>query len=374
MSDTGFSPPPTTPKSKGARFFPCSKCGAKLEFEPGTSFLMCPYCTTRNEIPADEEPVRELPYEETLASLQRQAQGATQETPIVDCDSCHAVLTLASNITSLDCPFCGSPIVATGASRNVIKPNCVLPFKVPREKATETFRVWIGSLWFAPSALKKRSLLDATLAGVYVPAWTYDCEAETSYRGQRGDAYYVSETVTINGQRQTRQVRKIRWTPVSGRVHNEFDDVLVLSSKSLPHAHLDELDPWDLQNVVVYRDDYLAGFRAECYSIDLPSGWGEARQKMQPTIQASVYHDIGGDEQRIDAISSQYHDVTFKYVLLPVWVSAYRYNGKVFQFLVNARTGEVQGQRPWSWVKIAVAVLAGLLALALIALVVSRGS
>lgn len=363
--------PPTTPSSPTARFFPCKQCGAKLQYEPGTEFLRCPYCTTQNEIPKDEPgSVRELPFDETIASL---AKGATtQETPVVTCDGCHATLTLAGNITSLDCPFCGKSIVATGASKNVIKPNCILPFKIAREKATGDFRAWIRGLWFAPSALKKQAMLDATLTGVYVPAWTYDSRVDTTYRGQRGDAYYVTETRTINGQRQSVRVRKIRWTPVSGQVRNIFDDVLVLSSDSLPHENLDRLDPWDLKNVVVYRDDYLAGFRAECYTIDLPKGFEIAKQKMTPTIQGTIYSDIGGDEQRIESMSPTYRDITFKYVLLPVWISAYRYQGKVFQFLVNARTGEVQGQRPWSWIKIAMAVLGVLAVIGVIAIVASR--
>ena len=61
-----------------------------------------------------------------------------------------------------------------------------------------------------------------------------------------------------------------------------------------------------------------------------------------------------------------YNDVTFKHILLPVYAAAYRYRGTVYQFLVNARTGEVQGNRPWSWWKISLAVLAGLLVVLLI--------
>jgi hypothetical protein len=40
-----------------------------------------------------------------------------------------------------------------------------------------------------------------------------------------------------------------------------------------------------------------------------------------------------------------------------MWICSYRFKDRVFRFLVNARTGEVQGQRPWSWVKIGLAVL-----------------
>ena len=74
--------------------------------------------------------------------------------------------------------------------------------------------------------------------------------------------------------------------------------------------------------------------------------------------------DIGGDEQRVEQIRTDYGDETFKHVLLPVWTAAYRYNGKSFRFLVNGQSGRVQGERPWSVWKIAAAVIAALVALA----------
>jgi len=70
-----------------------------------------------------------------------------------------------------------------------------------------------------------------------------------------------------------------------------------------------------------------------------------------------VRNDIGGDEQRIDSLSTSYSETTFKHLLLPVYAGAYRYNGKLFQILVNGRTGEIQGDRPYSVWKIALLVV-----------------
>ena len=49
--------------------------------------------------------------------------------------------------------------------------------------------------------------------------------------------------------------------------------------------------------------------------------------------------------------------MTYKYLLLPTWSLAYRYNDKTYHVVVNGATGEVQGERPWSVAKIAAAVL-----------------
>ena len=214
----------------------------------------------------------------------------------------------------------------------------------------------LKGLWFAPSQLKKYARSQSKLQGLYVPHWTYDCKAESAYRGQRGDYYYVNQsyTTTQNGRTvtKTRRVRRIRWSWRSGRVHNKFDDVLILASESLPKKYAEKLEPWDLAELVPYSDEYLSGFRSESYQVDLLVGFSRAKEVMEGTIRKTVRRDIGGDQQRILSLTTRHDDISFKHILLPIWLSVYRYRGKIYRFLVNARTGEVQGERPWSWVKI----------------------
>jgi predicted RNA-binding Zn-ribbon protein involved in translation (DUF1610 family) len=313
-------------------------------------------------------------FAEQVAALEKRCP--TQETLTVKCPGCAAEVTPKPNVTSFPCPYCGTDIIAVARSTKQIKPGALLPFLIKREQAQQAFRTWIRSRWFAPSKLKSQAGIDETLAGMYMPYWTYDCRTRTAYSGARGDAYYVTESysVVVNGrsERRTRQVRKIRWSSASGVVPNEFDDVLVAASSSLPPELLHGLEPWDLKNVVPYQDDYLSGFAAESYQLDLSGGFQSAKGIMEPEIRSTVRGDIGGDEQRIDRMDVHYNDIRFKHLLLPVWVSAYRYKGKVFRFLVNARTGEVQGNRPYSAVKIAALVVAILIVVGIIALIASQ--
>jgi len=156
-------------------------------------------------------------------------------------------------------------------------------------------------------------------------------------------------------------VQKVRWYPASGRVARFFDDVLVLASRSLPKRFTDALEPWDLSELVPYSPEYLAGFQAEGYSIELNDGFTEAREKMDRVIARDVRFDIGGDRQRIHNIDTTLSDVTFKHILLPIYMAAYKYHGKSYRFVVNARTGRVQGERPYSAWKIAFALTLALM-------------
>ncbi|MCP3966495.1 MAG: hypothetical protein GY750_03075 [Lentisphaerae bacterium] len=200
------------------------------------------------------------------------------------------------------------------------------------------------------------------LQGVYSPYWTYDTMTYTQYTGQRGTHYTVTESYTTTDSdgktvQKTRQVTKTRWSWVRGDVNNHFDDILVIGSNKLPQKYTLELEPWDLHNLVEFDHSYLSGFLAETYSISLKDGFNTARELITPEIESDIRADIGGDEQRISSMSTEYSDIKFKHILLPIWASSFRYKGKIYNFLVNARTGEVQGERPWSIIKIAILVI-----------------
>jgi hypothetical protein len=213
---------------------------------------------------------------------------------------------------------------------------------------------WLGRLWFAPNGLAEYAKKGRKMDGIYVPYWTYDADTRTRYTGQRGTAYYV----TVRGKDgKPQRVRKMRWTRVSGRVARFFDDVVILASRSLPKRFTDALQPWGLEALTEYRPDYLSGFRAEGYTVDLDEGMEEARGIMDARIRHDIARDIGGDAQRIGVVDTRLSDVTFKHILLPVWLAAYRYNGKPYRFVVNGQTGKVQGERPYSAIKIAIAVI-----------------
>lgn len=334
-------------------FIKCRDCGANLKFSPGTTHLTCEYCNAQNEIEAKAATVEETDLE---AFLHDQANKEEKhEISTVKCDNCGAATSLQPNVSSSSCPYCDTPLVIRNATTSqILKPKYILPFKIERKKANEEFIRWVGSLWFAPNDLKKYAEQSTEkLNGMYMPYWTYDSSAVSEYSGMRGEYYYETETYTdSNGKEQTRQVQRTAWYPASGTVYNDFDDVLVCASKSLPEKISRDLEPWDLQELKEHDDRFLSGFLTETYQVGLREGFDLAKHVMDPVIEKAVRTDIGGDTQQIASIDSKHNDVTFKHILLPLWISAYRYNDKVYRFMINARTGEVQGERPWSTAKI----------------------
>jgi DNA-directed RNA polymerase subunit RPC12/RpoP len=366
MTDTAAAP-------LTQREFPCSRCGAKLEFQPGTDSLVCPHCGTTNAIAASPDSVPLLDF--LLYTGQTAGTPETCDQLVVHCTSCGAETHLAADITAGRCAFCGAPVVAEGQSKKLIKPAGLLPFIVTKVQANALFRKWISGLWFAPSDLSKRAD-QAGIDGAYVPCWTYNANAQTAYTGERGDDYTTTESHTemVNGHAESRTetVTHTRWTSVSGDVFDTFENLMVLATQSLPPKQANHLEPWDLAHVIPYADEYLSGMSCQSYQIDLTHGFDQAKNLMTPTIRQSIDSDIGGDHQRISSTNTNYSDIRFRHLLLPLWISAYHYNSKTYRFLVNARTGAVRGERPFSAMKIVAFITTVIAAIAILAVVMNH--
>ena len=341
--------------------FPCTGCGAKLSFAPGTRNLKCEFCGKQNEIAENDARIEELDFDTYLKALEGKQE--TFEEEHVKCDKCGAEQNLPANVFASVCTFCGASIVSKSYANRRIKPKAMVPFAIDRRHAQDAFRNWVKGLWLAPGELKKYAQSDAGVTGTYVPFWTYDCHTSTDYRGQRGENYYTTETYTTRNSSgesvtQTRQVKQTNWTPVSGHVDFFHDDVLVMASTSLPREVRGATAQWNLKALVPYQSEYLSGFRAEAYQVGLREGYPLAKEQIDSHVYGLVRADIGGDEQRVDDIATRYSDIKFKHVLLPVWISAYRFRNKTYRFLVNGQTGEVAGESPLSWQRVTFLVIA----------------
>jgi predicted RNA-binding Zn-ribbon protein involved in translation (DUF1610 family) len=364
--------PVVTKAPPAGRQFPCSSCGARLDFDPSSRGLKCPYCGYEKKIErGDSAEIAERDYADYLDREEANGRAIPGRASETRCPGCGANVLLEDNVATDKCPFCATHLdTQPEAAHAMIPPESLLPFAVDLRAARDAFTAWLGSLWLAPNALKRLAAL-GQLTGVYLPYWTYDANTVTFYEGERGDNYTDTEWYTdSDGKRQTRTVVRTRWTPVSGEVRHFFDDVLVCGSTSLPPDLLDRINDWNLSKLEAFRPDYLSGFRTERYALDLRGGYEAAKGLMEPTIDRLVCRDIGGDHQRVHSKRTRYSAVTFKPLLLPVWVAVYRYHQKTYQIVVNGRTGRVAGYRPWSAWKIAGLVTLLVALFALIAFIV----
>lgn len=349
------------------RIFPCEGCGADLKFHIGEQQLQCPFCGYEKAIEiADDAVIDEQDFHAMLVRVE-ELHGKDRDPDEgqyeVQCGSCAGTVLFVGTLTSTECPYCASPIQRDKiqVAKNRIPCDGVLPFKVEKETARINLSQWVKSRWFAPNDFSKKGI-DGKFNGIYLPYWTYDSMTTTRYIGQRGEHYYV----TVGSGKNRRRVQKTRWHHASGTFQRFFDDVLVLADQGLSRDMIRNLEPWPLQECLPYNQQVLAGCLAKTYDVGLEEGFEHARERIDSALRRDVLSRIGGDDQRIQSINCNYDAIMFKHLLLPVWLMVYRYQDKPFQVMINAATGEVQGERPWSWVKIGLVVVTTMVVLGVI--------
>jgi len=349
--------------------FPCKQCGASLVFSADDTALKCEYCGATNYLYPPKLPIYEHDLDKALNKITQSPRYDLKAPKDIKCPVCAATFTLEPNIRSTRCPYCDAPIVTNLDIFMPLAPESLLPFKINQKKAKEIFTKWVGSLWFAPSELKKYTQSDSKFEGIYLPYWTFDSDTITHFQGYRGDTYYerVHRRVYIDGREQVVEEMepRIQWTPVRGEVQLHFDDILIGATKTLPRKLADSLQPWDLENLVPYDEKYLSGFESETYSVALDDGFDYAKSYMEFEITNAVRRRIGGDHQKISYIQIYHENKSFKYILLPVWTAHFQYKNKEYRFAINARTEVIKGERPYSKLKI---FLVGFFVLLLLAL------
>jgi DNA-directed RNA polymerase subunit RPC12/RpoP len=339
------------------RGFPCANCGAETTWDPDADALVCGHCGEARPVPRAEGTIVERP----LSAAGDAARGLGLAVRVARCGTCGARISFDSAATSRQCVYCGSSsVLEQEENRNALRPESLVPLDIGRAKAEESFRRWLRGLWFRPGALKRAQAFEAV--GVYVPFWTFDCRVHSDWSADAGHYYYVMEPTwtTVNGRRvmQMRQVRKVRWVPAWGQRDDVFDDLLVHASAGQPKALVQKLGSFDTQGLVPYRPEYLAGWHAEEYQVDLEQAWAEGLARVEERQRSRCAGDVPGDTQRNLRVKNTVSDVRWKHVLLPVWSVAYRYKGKPYAVLVHGQSGHVAGQAPLSWAKILGLVLA----------------
>lgn len=346
------------------RSYICPSCGGGIRYDISRRRLCCASCGREADFPLNQTPVREHPYNNGQISSANARPAA--ETVTVRCSGCGAEICFAGNQTATVCPMCGSAQIAEARQTAGIAPDGLIPFKIDQYQAQELFHKWVRSRWFAPGALK-RSYQEGRLTPVYLPYWTFDAQASATFHGRGGRITHV--------RRGNKTYTTTTWYPVNGTVRQSFDDVQICASANQQKKLAGEIQPFGTtHNCLSYDPAYLAGAQAEHYAKPLPEAYRDACGRMEAELSAQAQSQIlsrGFQQATVTSLNPAYNNVTYKQVLLPVWLAAFNLRGKAYHYAINGETGRVCGQRPYSAPKIALAVLAVLLAAALFLLVFS---
>ncbi len=334
-------------------FVKCSACGGNMAFDPESQTLSCPYCGEHKDFVKDKE-VRELDIQAAFAAAEK-----WEDVSVLSCENCGAKVVITSEEVAKECPYCGTSHVRSTAELAGIKPNALYPFTVTKEQADAFSKKWVKGRLFAPRKFKK-NIQAKEIVGVYEPCFTFDSNTTSSYNGRVG----YRRTRTVKTKNGVRTETYIEWRYISGTISHFFDDTIISVGSGLTQKELNKLAPFDISTIKVYDKDFLAGYTANHYEKDLSTAWEEAKTVIDEEIRKLIIAKYNCDTVDRINVSTIHENVTYKYVLTPVYVLSYQYKKKTYRVAVNGNTGKVTGKTPLSFWRILLAVLLGAGALA----------
>lgn len=345
---------PAEPEVVNARRdFKCPKCGGELRFDPELIDLKCEHCGYVEVVDEVSAVGRDQVLDFSLAVKQGHRWAEAQRR--FTCGRCHATTLLAAGQTSAECPFCGTAaLVAAPEERELLPLQGLIPIGFEADVAQKNYRAWLGDGFFDPDDLKHL----ATRTGLhpaYVPFWTFSATLTAHWRGQ------VAE-----GSGKYR-----RWVWRTGERTFFYTDLLVAGLKALPAKLIQKIQAYDLSKLIVYKPEYLAQWPAALYDLALADASLVAREIMVRDAEKQLATKAVANKQVIDlsVTTSDFSGQTYKLVLLPMWIGAYRYRDQIYRVLINGQTGQVVGDKPRDSVKVALVVLMGLIVLITLGLI-----
>lgn len=332
----------------------CNNCGGVMMFDVKTQTLKCPNCDTQAEIENDTSKIIEHKFTKNIA---KKISVAEKTSSTMQCKGCGATVEVAKDCTATECAYCGTKYVLAEKQLEAIVPDGVIPFKIDKHTSKEIFTKWINKRWLAPGSLKNLYEHDK-MQGIYLPYWTFDADAEATYTAEGGENRTVEKK---NSDGSTTHETVTDWYMTNGYVEHSFDDILIKASNNLKPNLLKGIEPFDtINSLASYSPEYLSGYSAECYTVSIDTAHNEAISLINRTLKNDARDDVlrHYDEVRNVNIVPKYSNETYKHVLLPVYATAFNYNGKTYPVLINGETGKIKGSYPKSVVKIVLIIVA----------------
>ena len=261
---------------------------------------------------------------------------------IYSCSECGGEIIINGTEASTSCIYCGNPNVVFSRIAKQRKPEFIMPFRVTKESAVSLARRKIRAGAFVPKAIKNFSV--DCCRGIYLPYWLVNAD------------YYG--TVIIEGKVGEKNLngKEHIVTYYFGRSGNmKFKELPIDASRVLSDESSSKLEPFNMQHLIPFDEDYLAGFYSNVSDVTYNDVKKAAMERGKEFFAKAAIKDVSAHHKKvIESSASVDVDADMKYAMLPAWFITFDYEGKHHTILVNGDNGKVVCALPWNKVKLSV--------------------
>lgn len=323
----------------------CPQCSGLVQYDCESYKLICCSCDYRSDLPAG------IPFRMTglaaVAADQTELRPLSATAKEAKCHACEGDIVFEAQSQINVCPFCATPFATpVGQAAPMSLPDVLLPALISKSTAQSRMAEWLSGRWFAPYALQEAA--KSEIHGIYLPFWAFACTLYADYQGQHGSdsivSYFDGEGIQFGSD--------TKWSARAGHITERFPYELVAASAAVPQTELSSLERWSFEFLQPYDPVFMDGFAVQRLQVSASQGFERARALMTPVVEAHVRSHIGGDRQKISQLTTAFLDPVCAHVWLPLWICSYQIKGKAFHLVMNATTGKLLGERPFSGWKI----------------------
>ena len=318
----------------------CGSCGGTLRYDIASYGLVCDFCGTVRRLHRPEEgaAIGEFDFATALRGSGTN-WGVTRR--LVACKNCGAQLLYNSDQMSGMCPYCGSAVVLSAEDADCgVAPSAIIPFTLTKEQVAEKFYRWNKFAFWSPEKFRRGKIL-SELTPVYIPYWSFEADAVTTYSGRFG------HTVGSGDRERTDWYQK---TGIAEKHISEFN--VCGSRKFFNDKMLNSVVSFKSRECLPYTPETLSGMAAEIYTIGIDEAWNYAKTTgLKKEIMESTREHEHADCYSNLVYSTEYYSVKFKYVLVPVYLAGCRYGGKIYNVVASGTNGRGKCGRPISIAK-----------------------
>lgn len=320
----------------------CKNCGGDLFFNPSKSGLICKGCGDFQSITSP------ITAEKSFQSLLSNAPTWQKDSVVLCCEHCGAKSVVSKFDLVAKCDYCGAANMVNAGEVLGLRPDTIVLFAINRTNAMKQVSSWLSKRLFVPSQFKQQ-LKDRQLNGIYFPAFTFDTNVITRYTGTLVE---TNTTTTVIDGKEVTQSETVR-RALSDVESESFDDILILANKEITPKTLSELGTFDTNHGQVFQQSYLAGFTVCGASKEPQECWNQAKKSIESVISNKLttrYVNGNTDLENLH-LDLVFNNITYKYVLLPIYVGHVEYKGTKYPLYLNGQTGKICGKTPKSWWK-----------------------
>lgn len=324
--------------------YKCPCCGGAISFDSSIQKMKCPYCDTEFEMETLKELDDELKNEgkDSLnwgsAEGSEWKEGEEEGMRLYVCESCGGEILTEDTTAATVCPFCDNPVVMKEQVGGMLRPDCVIPFKLDKEDAKKGFLKHLSGKRLLPKIFKDETHIDE-IKGIYVPFWLFDSDADANIRYKATRIHCWSDS--NYNYTKTSFYSVIRHGTLS------FDQIPVDGSEKMADDLMESLEPFNFNEAVDFQTAYLAGYLADKYDVTSEKCSERANQRAKNSTAETFRNTVQGYASvTAENVNIRLSAAKTRYALFPVWLMNTTYKGQKYVFAMNGQTGKFVGNLP----------------------------